>query len=161
MRAWRSYHGFEGRSSMRTWLYRIATNACLTAIERRGRRPLPSGLEAGQHHAVLVDGRPSVPSVPRATWIFWVLHFVMSRHSSASCSGLKVARPCRRRHVTAHPAGGDERVGDPQRYFVRLGQVARLVEVDLRGDFAVDAGGLGIGQPECLADPAVVRSSAP
>jgi RNA polymerase sigma-70 factor, ECF subfamily len=46
LRAWRSYAGFEGRSSVRTWLYRIATNACLTAIERRGRRPLPSGLGA-------------------------------------------------------------------------------------------------------------------
>jgi RNA polymerase sigma-70 factor (ECF subfamily) len=44
LRAWRSYGSFEGRASMRTWLYRIATNVCLTAIERRGRRPLPSGL---------------------------------------------------------------------------------------------------------------------
>jgi RNA polymerase sigma-70 factor, ECF subfamily len=44
LRAWRSFDGFEGRASVRTWLYRIATNACLTAIERRSRRPLPSGL---------------------------------------------------------------------------------------------------------------------
>jgi RNA polymerase sigma-70 factor (ECF subfamily) len=44
LRAWRSYAGFEGRSSLRTWLYRIATSACLRALENRGRRPLPSGL---------------------------------------------------------------------------------------------------------------------
>src|SRR5271156_5877907 len=37
LRAWRSYDGFEGRASVRTWLYRIAANVCLTALERRGR----------------------------------------------------------------------------------------------------------------------------
>src|SRR6478672_2610714 len=46
LRAWRSFHGFEGRASMRTWLHRIATNACLSALEGRSRRPLPTGLGA-------------------------------------------------------------------------------------------------------------------
>jgi RNA polymerase sigma factor (sigma-70 family) len=38
LRAWRSYAGFEGRSSARTWLYRIATNACLTTAVNSGLR---------------------------------------------------------------------------------------------------------------------------
>jgi RNA polymerase sigma-70 factor (ECF subfamily) len=46
LRAWRFRDGFEGRSSVRAWLYRIATNVCLTAVESRGRRPLPSDLAA-------------------------------------------------------------------------------------------------------------------
>ena len=44
LRAWRSYHGFEGRSSLRTWLHTIATRACLTALEGRAKRPMPTGL---------------------------------------------------------------------------------------------------------------------
>jgi len=46
LQAWRGYSSFEGRASLRTWLYRIATRACLKALERGVRRPLPSGLGA-------------------------------------------------------------------------------------------------------------------
>ncbi len=62
LRAWRGYAGFQGRSSVRTWLCRIATNACLTAIERRGRRPMPSGVGAPGHDpGVPVARGPDVP----------------------------------------------------------------------------------------------------
>jgi RNA polymerase sigma-70 factor (ECF subfamily) len=44
VRALRGWETFEWRSSLRTWLYRIATNVCLTLIEGRGRRALSSGL---------------------------------------------------------------------------------------------------------------------
>ncbi|GAA1679794.1 sigma-70 family RNA polymerase sigma factor [Kribbella yunnanensis] len=46
LRAWKSYRTFDGRASMRVWLYRIATNACLTALQHRSKRFLPSGLGA-------------------------------------------------------------------------------------------------------------------
>jgi RNA polymerase sigma-70 factor (ECF subfamily) len=64
LRAWRGLPRFEGRSSVRSWLYKIATNACLRAIERRPRRVLPVdyGPAADPH-----DG-PAEP-VTEAVWL--------------------------------------------------------------------------------------------
>ncbi|GAA1482002.1 sigma-70 family RNA polymerase sigma factor [Gordonia sinesedis] len=44
LRAWRGYAKFDRRASVRTWLHKIATNTCLTALQSKQRRPLPSGL---------------------------------------------------------------------------------------------------------------------
>lgn len=43
LRAWRRLDTYEGRASFRAWLYKIATNACLDALDRRPRRSLPDG----------------------------------------------------------------------------------------------------------------------
>lgn len=62
LRAWRGMQGFAGRSSLRTWLYTIATNVCLTQISRRSKRVLPIdyGPAADAHEA---PGRPVVEDV--------------------------------------------------------------------------------------------------
>jgi RNA polymerase sigma-70 factor, ECF subfamily len=65
LRAWRSYDAFEGRASLRSWLYRIATNACLTALGHRDRRQLPSGL-AGPNDQLQTQ---LAPTLPEFAWI--------------------------------------------------------------------------------------------
>jgi RNA polymerase sigma-70 factor (ECF subfamily) len=102
LRAWRSYGGFEGRSSVRTWLYRIATNVCLTAIERRGRRPLPSGLGGpGDDPGVPVSVSPEVP---------WLQPFPDARldaapedpaAAAASRAGIRLAMVAALQHLSA------------------------------------------------------------
>ena len=64
IRAWRAFHGFEGRSSLRTWMYQIATNTCLTALQSRSRRPLPTGLGAPAS-----DPTGALESRPEIAWL--------------------------------------------------------------------------------------------
>ncbi|WP_020662205.1 RNA polymerase subunit sigma-70 [Amycolatopsis benzoatilytica] len=72
LRAWRARDRYDpGRASVRTWLYRIAANVSLTALEGRARRPLPSGLGAASDD-------PGAPLQPSAD-IPWLQPFPDSR----------------------------------------------------------------------------------
>ncbi len=63
VRAWRALEGFDGRASLRTWLYRIATHVCLDALADRGRRERPVAMgPEGTVHDELVER-------PRTHWL--------------------------------------------------------------------------------------------
>jgi RNA polymerase sigma-70 factor (ECF subfamily) len=64
MRAWRSYKGFEGRASLRSWLYKIATNVCLDMIDARGRRAMPMDLGPAREP---IEANLNVPD--EITWL--------------------------------------------------------------------------------------------
>jgi RNA polymerase sigma-70 factor, ECF subfamily len=64
MRAWKSYDRFEGRASLRSWLYRIATNVCLDMLSGRERRALP--MDMGPAHAPVIE---NLNILSEATWV--------------------------------------------------------------------------------------------
>jgi RNA polymerase sigma-70 factor (ECF subfamily) len=64
IRAWRAFEGFEGRSSLRSWLYRIATNVCLDMLNGRQRRARPMDLGPSQEPI-----EANLNTMPEATWI--------------------------------------------------------------------------------------------
>src|SRR5699024_5952727 len=64
LRAWRALDRFEGRSSLRTWLYRILTNVCLDMVDRPQRRARP--MDMGP--AAIAPSQPG-PARPESTWL--------------------------------------------------------------------------------------------
>jgi RNA polymerase sigma-70 factor (ECF subfamily) len=84
LRAWKARDRYDAaRASVRTWLYRIATNACLSALEGRARRPLPSGLGAPSDD-------PGAPLTP-AFGIPWLQPFPDARYDTGLRADLRLA----------------------------------------------------------------------
>ena len=84
LRAWKARDRYDpARASVRTWLYRIATNACLSALEGRARRPLPSGLGAPSDN-------PGAPLTP-AFDISWLQPFPDARTDIGMRADLRLA----------------------------------------------------------------------
>ena len=84
LRAWRARDRYDpARASVRTWLHRIATNVCLTALEGRGRRPLPSGLGSPSDD-------PAAPLVP-ALDVPWLEPFPDARFDLEARADLRLA----------------------------------------------------------------------
>ncbi|HVV21791.1 MAG TPA: sigma-70 family RNA polymerase sigma factor [Pseudonocardiaceae bacterium] len=84
VRAWQARDRYDpGRASVRTWLYRIATNACLTALEGRARRPLPSGLGPASDN-------PGAPLAPAAD-IPWLEPFPDARYDTGTRTDMRLA----------------------------------------------------------------------
>jgi len=65
LRAWKAVDGFEGRSSVRSWLYRIATNVCLDMLRSRQRRARPMELGPSRPPEESLLG----PMLPEHTWV--------------------------------------------------------------------------------------------
>ena len=65
LRAWRGLSGFDGRSTFRRWLYRIATNACLDALARRPKRVLPIDYAPPARP----DGTEPAAPLPESVWV--------------------------------------------------------------------------------------------
>lgn len=93
LRAWRAFHRFEGRASVRTWMYRIATNTCMNARRDGARRPLPTGLgqPAANPRADLVEDREQRWLEPLPDAVLWTKPPEDPAELAAARQGVQVA----------------------------------------------------------------------
>ena len=99
VRAWKAYDKFEGRSALRSWLYRIATNVCLDMMSSSQRRARPMDLGPASTSSAM----PAAP-LPEPTWLLPV--------PDARVVGGAI-RP-RSPHPRLHPAGVRGRAATPR-----------------------------------------------
>ncbi len=99
IRAWRAYDRFEGRSALRSWLYRIATNVCFDMLDSRKRRARP--MDLGPSGAPIVENLRT----PDQLWIEpmpdqptpqmpWSASRSGSRSSPRSSTSRPASAPC-------------------------------------------------------------------
>ena len=132
--AWQGLGGFEGRASLRTWLYRIATNRCLNARRSASRRPAkewdvpevepPEPTRLGEvvwlepYPDALLEGAIDVPLGPEARYEQTEVHLAGLRDRPAG----PAAAPARRPHLARRPRIPRQRGGRHARLDRRIGQ---------------------------------------
>ena len=112
VRAWRSFDRFEGRSAVRSWLYRIATNVCFDMLNGRQRRARPMDLSSPKPSSAALG-----PMLPEVTWIQPIPDgrvVVVVRRSGRADRGPRVD-PARLRRRSPAPSTAPARRPDPAR----------------------------------------------
>jgi RNA polymerase sigma-70 factor (ECF subfamily) len=154
LRAWRSLDRFEARASVRSWLYRIATNACLDELDRRGRRLLPPML--GSPSQAFVPGGGLIDETP------WLEPFPDAWLEVADSSPGPEARYEARESIELAFVAALQRLGPRQRAVLLLRDVLGWSARDVASllDVSVQAANSSLQRARARLDPSATPSSA-
>jgi len=154
LRAWRSLDRFEGRASVRAWLYRIATNACLDELDRRGRRLLPPML--GSPSQAFIPGGGSIDETP------WLEPFPDAWLEVPDASPGPEARYETRESIELAFVAALQRLGPRERAVLLLRDVIGWSARDVAGllDVSVQAANSSLQRARARLHPSATPASA-